>query len=266
MAIPSLQVKQPEQKKQLSTGHRVLIIIGCIIALPLLAFIIYVVVQFSALFSLMDTVTKEVDIARTEHIEKVNEKRLDNATYYINQGVIKDTKPTYSSVVDACYLAHNDSGWIAQSHYQECYIRYIDVFETDITDDQYVALVQAGQSTTTQSSDLKALIKTCASDRRELGSPEDTVMGYTSANGSPAQCNLPQETYGDRVVLYAVRGIVSEQTTTGDRSKITGERSNIIMVGDYAYYKKDIGCKPIALFCESPYSSPLVGTMKQKNN
>lgn len=225
-------------------------------------------ILFACLFlqanHMTNTMTDEVNSARAEMKQKVSEQRQTSLATYANQHIIKDTQPMYSSSVDACYLAHNDSGWTIDSHYQQCYLRYVDVFNTDLTEDQYLALSASTNGKTSNLEKLRTQIKTCSDDRSRLGSAETTEIGFTKADGSDKICSLPNQIYGNRVVAYAVNDVVSEQKITGNINQVTGQKNNIIIVADYSYYKKDLGCKPFSFMCAEPISSPVVGNMKEK--
>lgn len=208
------------------------------------------------------SISKEVDTARANTSQTNNEARLNYISDYKKQDVIKDTQPIYSSAADVCYLAHNDSGWTIDSHYQVCYFRYVDVFETDITNQQYLKMAMPDEDVSAIYDALKGSLKTCSDDRSELGSADMTEMGYTAADMTDNICTLPETINSNRVVAYALDTIVSAKTETGDKNKVTGKKNNVIIVADYAYYRKDLGCKPLTFFCDEPIETPIVGSMK----
>lgn len=262
MPINSSPKKSSTLHKAAPPLKRAYIIFGVIIGAVFIIASIIILIPFINSMRMKSTITDEVNKARTAKGLEIGEQRLKSISHYAEQGIIKSPTPLYSSLVDACYLAHNDSGWTVNSHYQECYLRYVDVFETDLTDEQYLSLVMPGEDISSRLDELKQSIKTCSDDRTMLGSPENTEMGYTASNATNNICSLPNQFYGTRVVLYAINNIVSSQEVSGDIKQVTGDKTNIIVVADYSYYKKDIGCKPLSLFCASPLNKPVVGEMK----
>lgn len=259
------QKKSSSNQSQLSTFKRVLILLGAILAMFAIIGIINIIIALVNFSSMKSTINDQVNAARIENGSEISQKRIENIQKYSEQGIVNTTQPIYSSTVDACYLAHVDSGWIIDYYYQECYLRYIDVFNASLTKDQYTSLVKASDNKRSESNTVKRSSDKCNDDRLMSGIENGTDMVFVAADGTTSICTLPNPINGDRVVTYAVNSVVSTQSETGDSQQFTGDKDTIVVTADYSYYKKDIGCKPLTLFCESPIETVIVGNMKTVN-
>ena len=93
------------------------------ILLALIALVWIITAQIRNIF-----ITQQVTQARTSQEPTYDKDRSKKIQALHDIGIISTTTPAYSSKIDACYVTHNDTGWVAANWYQDCYIRYTDLF------------------------------------------------------------------------------------------------------------------------------------------
>lgn len=259
--------KKRAQKKELSTVKRIFIVLGALFALMILIpLVITLVTSLIPNLSLEATLLREVTNARETKVPAITAKRTAQIEELGKNGVIKSSLPLYASFVDGCYIDSTDAGWIAQNHNQKCYIRYIDVFETTMSAEAYDTFAASDKKGTTPDHLLLRSSIDAGSDTYSDGGAYNAYAGYLKATEGKKiarQHTIPERRYGDRVAIYAWKSVVSDLHETGNLGKVTADKNYILLVGDYSYYEKDIGCKKEWIFCGQPIEKPVFGKDKQ---
>lgn len=257
--------KKKSSKKSLSTTQRVLILLSVgiagIILVPITSsFISYGVLRVS--------LPSEVDGARQNKAKLFSELRQTQLAELQSKQVITSTDSVYSESFDACYLAHVDSGWIAQNYYQECYIRSIEVFASNLTEEEYLQKVTPHKSNQYISVGLLSKNSRVCGARDESNWDRDkssvNFIAKDEAQESTKVCVVPYANNTERVVLYARPSINATQTKVGNRQDVTNTQSYAVLVTDYVYINRNLGCRPASLFCESPIDRVDVGSRDKK--
>lgn len=263
MATKSQTRKKSNKKpKEWSTPKRIaFVVIGGSLLVILLGIIVPVI---SSSISL-SMVAGKVTAARSENIPVYDGAREERITALKQSGLIMSETPDFSSKVDACYLAHNDSGWIAQSHYQECYAMYIDLFRVDMDfASAQATLEKAGKSDPTLSKFTFYVPSSCT-DTSFTPLPDRSNLEFIQASEASAttSCVLPEQNYSDRVVLYAHndKDHTAQMIRSFDVSKVSPTENYIYLSSDDAYFKEELGCKSFGLFCEQPINAPVMGEL-----
>lgn len=258
---PTIKKSRTTPKRPMSTPLRALIIIGGAIAALIAIPIITGLINWVSVQTALDA---QVSGARSEEGVQILNSRTELIADLEKRGVISSQEPVYGSLVDACYLDHIDAGWTVQSHRQACYLRYVDVFESAMSIDQYTMYADSEPLRNDNGTMILSRgAATCLTeDVSSFGSSKEVVY-YAAEAALPGPCMLPNEEYGYGVVTYAISSIVSNQTTVGERVNFAGGKNYIVLIGDEEYFTKKLGCRPLSLFCEAPINTPRIGDMKE---
>ena len=188
------------------------------------------------------------------------EKRVD---FLEQSGLVSDR--IGSAKVDTCYGDHDDAGWMISSWYQECQLKYIEGFSTNLPKDTLLSsMAQLPDAT-------KLFGEQVLSEYSFDNYPSGCVV-YRSVDTKQAievvylpqdynsavveeysSCNIPKQ--GDR---YA-GAIASESATKVFRSfnpnALSHAKAQVWVVVSDTYYHEDLGCTGI--LCDNPRPKPI---------
>jgi hypothetical protein len=201
-------------------------------------------------------VAKNEIVKQRQDSEKASESQVKSNTEYIKE-TLGVTKNIGSSKIDVCYLNHSDGGWMIAYWYQDCYLRYVDGFETSLSRDEVIARIVANPKS-----------KELFSSEYDYG-PDGCLiyqrLFYVPANyaGMDYDCFVPNQLQG----IWSVRGAITNDgklSTKKYRSfdnEMVNRTVNIIWVThEDHYYHEQLGCG-IGLFCSSPRAKPVHPTL-----
>lgn len=210
------------------------------------------------------SIEQEVISARNTNEQKYDVERKNKIHTLYESGAIATTQPNYSSKVDACYIDHSDAGWTTTGWYQECYIRYVDLFSTPLSPNEI--LTNLVKSSTT-----KVQFGTPAASQTDFGRCNDlyasdykSTLTYFDYGSNSQECNLPNTTQG----TFTVRGpiildenLAVQQDRSFNKSLVDTSQKYIVMQSDSYYYHESLRCGH-GFSCPSPRQVPLTGFKK----
>ncbi|CAN5121853.1 hypothetical protein BH09PAT3_BH09PAT3_4920 [soil metagenome] len=234
--------------KSMSLVKKLALILGLIVAVPLIALI-----AFQLRLSITTNAAKgKVDNARLS-IEMASDQKFDAMVKAVKSAGLNITE-TSTSKYDVCYISSNDRGWFAYNHYQDCYLRYVNGYKTDANKSQIYQLAHANP-------DIFKDIKDSEYDQQV--SPcliaEDNVFELLrfvtpqTQNAQPQDCGKPDPIEGVSSMSGPAEGIVIKKRsgTTVTAQTNDAAQNQLWIQLDMPYYHEDLGCG-IGLFCESP--------------
>lgn len=198
--------------------------------------------------------------------EPVYEKlRLARIILLANGGIISSSSPDYSAKTDVCYVNDQEQGWTSTNWFQDCYVRYVDLFSTALSRQE----VADKLSTIPDSQDLfgdmrsNTLSKTCDTLTTENGKP---LLGFLDTQLPTPQkdryeCKIPGLIQG----VWSVNGPIilddklknfSHSERSFMESDVDTKKHYITLQGDGYYYHEELGCGS-PLFCSSPRKQPI---------
>lgn len=237
----------------MTTKKRILISIGILILIPVVYIFIHHVYQLRKTHAANSKVAE----ARSEALKRVDQEIAGKVEALKQAGLVTDG--IAFSKTDICYITHEDQGWFASNWYQDCYIRYVQGFTTDLSKEE--ALQKAGTLSEyfgDLPDDYLQLVNRCelaADSRRE-------TARYRPA-GSPIydradDCGIPNQLQA----TWSVRGpgMLDDQLSVHryssfDSATIGSLSDQVWIMSDTHYYHEDLGCG-FGIFCESPRSKP----------
>ncbi len=212
----------------------------------------------------------QVQISRQEKLLK-SDKTFEEQKKLISE-LGGGTTSVALSKKDICFIAHNDSGWMATDYYQECYIRYVQLFTTDLTKDEIIQKLQSN----TQRANL--------STKTVVNSLFGDVEPSSYATEKYAQCVVYKQNYSPSVVYipagfdaskyefpqdceapsktdvpgpaYAMADLSVKTYQDIDPSLVDTSKIQLWTIYTSKYYEENLGCGVGILFCESPRSKP----------
>lgn len=178
--------------------------------------------------------------------------------------VISDKTPTYSSKIDACYVTHSDSGWVTTSYYQDCYIRYVDLYSTTLNRNEIEQRLGSihqvrglfGEPGLSNS-------KICGSLYEDNYKITLSFLTWqvSAKVADELNCKVPKQTQS----TFTLKGpiILDENLKTRfarffDENKIDQSKQYVMMQSDNYYYNESLGCA-VGFLCPSPRAEPITG-------
>lgn len=164
--------------------------------------------------------------------------------------------------IDACYVTHSDTGWVANNWYQDCYIRYTDLFPTCLSRSDIEQKLKASQNTLDSFGKLETFHqKTC--DILYRNNDYKPILLYLNWNLDQGDlghnCKVPKPTQG----AFTVKGPIvldKELSIQAQRSfnvdDVDKAKKYISMQLDNYYYHESLGCG-VGILCPSPRKKPL---------
>lgn len=206
---------------------------------------------------------ENIVIARSDAISFVDEK-VGEAIVALNKlGAI--TSNLGSSKVDVCYTDYR--GKTANSWYQDCYLRYIEGFSTNLNIDEVrnsllsdpKSISIFGNDSSLRQTDPDHLYCTLF-DRFNHDNEYRTelVMIPVNTKGSYGECEVPNllQSYGSVKGHIKSNNALSVKTyKTFDTSVIDGVQNQIWLVLNKHYYHEELGCAGI-IGCFNPRGKP----------
>ena len=211
-----------------------------------------------------NSIEQAVITARNTNEQKYDAERENKINTLYESGAVTTPQPNYSSKVDACYVDHADAGWTATGWYQECYIRYVDLFSTPLSPNEILTnLVKSG--TTPTQFGTPAVSQTDSGRCNDLYASEykSTLMYFDYGNNTQ-DCELPNVTQGTFTIrgpLVPNENITAQQDRSFDKSLVDTSQKYIVMQSDNYYYREALGCG-YGLSCPSARQVPLTGFKK----
>lgn len=209
-------------------------------------------------------ITQQVTQARTSQEPIYDKDRFKKIQALHDMGIIGTTTPAYSSKIDACYVTHNDTGWVAANWYQDCYIRYTDLFPIVLSRSNVEQKLESSKDTPNLFGNLETFRpKNCgALYRNDSYKPTLIYLNWNIENAEKGvNCKIPKQTQD----TFTVRGPIvldKELTTKIERSfnvdDIDQTKRYLFVQSDNYYYHESLGCG-IGILCPSPREKPLTG-------
>lgn len=179
-------------------------------------------------------------------------------------GLLDKKVADYSSKVDVCYITHSSQGWMAANWYQECYVRYVDLFSTSLNrDDVSEKLHSATKAKKIPANDIDYLTGGCG----VIYSNNDGALGVShlklnttneQSKTNIDECQLPDQLQGPFRVGVFLDEQLSKKTLRSFKD-IDRSKNYILLESDNDYYDEDLGCAWGMFFCNSPRMSPITG-------
>lgn len=198
-------------------------------------------------------------------IEEISDRKFDEKIAALrNAGVIGEQ--IASSKVDVCYVTHSDRGWLADYWYQDCYIRYVDGYETNLSRalvKQRVLSIPNHEALFGEEDTTAAKYNKCSLFGHLFGQFPDYTVIYKPLDVDPLtdySCRVPNPLQG----LSTVRGPIildSELSALIDRAYNPNEiytlGNQIWVMHDEFYYNELLGCGAGLIFCSNPRKTPV---------
>lgn len=263
---PSTLQKVRVKLRNFMTRHKIFTWIIVIIGIPVLLVLINLLgdkIQTQNAYSLVETARQESLITSDEHFEE--QKKL-----IYNLG--GDTKSVMLSKKDICFIAHNDAGWTVTDYYQECYIRYVQLYSTDLSRDSVVQKLSS--YTERQKLSSETLVESLFGrlENNQNISPDVVHCSVYNDYRSPSLTYIPAglditkykyawdcETpnlVDNPGPAYAQSQLSVKSYSDIDQSKIDMSKNQLWIMYTTKYYKEALGCGAGLLFCENPRATP----------
>ena len=221
-----------------------LAVVGAVITLP----IIWVLIS-----NHWQSLHANRDIASSRSVaEKEADKKVErNITYLKTSLGVSNT--IGSSKIDICYLNHNDQGWMIASWYQDCYIRYIDGFETTLSIDEVKAKIFSDPNS-------KKLLSS-ENDFGPRGCRLYESIYYIPSNyvGNDYDCEVPNQLQG----TWSVRGAITQDSELSTKTyrkfdylSVKKSINQIWVITEDHYYSEELNCG-VGILCPSPRKEPV---------
>lgn len=252
--------------RNLASQHKILTVFIVIIAIPTILFAINFLDDQLRTFNAYS----QVQTARQDKLTK-SDNTFDEQKKLIS-GLGEGTTSVALSKKDICFVAHNDSGWFATDYYQECYIRYVQLFNTDLTKDEIIQKLQSN----TQREELSA--------KTLVNSLFGEVERRSYATEKFAQCTVYEQGYSPSVVYipagfdasryeytqdceapsetdvpgpaYVMSNLSVKTYSDIDPTLVDSSKNQLWIMYTTKYYKEALGCGAGLLFCENPRATP----------
>ena len=206
---------------------------------------------------------RRVTQARTSNESTYDSKRFKRIDALRSGGLINSTAPVYSSKIDACYVTHADQGWVAADWYQDCYIRYTDLFPISLSRSNLEQKLQA----TNGISDLfgkpnSFQPRICDALYESNYQPTLIYLDLTlDAKDMGLDCKIPkptQDTFTVRGPILLDDQLAVKSERSYDPSSVDKTKKYLYMQSDNYYYHESLGCG-VGLLCPSPRKNPITG-------
>ena len=263
---PSTLQKVRAKLRNFMTQHKIITWIIVIIGIPVLLVLINLLgdkIQTLNAYSLVETARQEGLVTSDEHFEE--QKKLIS-----NLG--GETKSVMLSKKDICFIAHNDAGWTVTDYYQECYIRYVQLYSTDLSRDSVVQKLSS--YTERQKLSMETLVESLFGrlENNQNISPDIVHCSVYNDYSGPSltyipaglditkykyawDCETPNLVYTPGPAY--VQSQLSVKTYSDlDQNKIDTSKNQLWIAYTVKYYDEEIGCGAGILFCNSPRSKP----------
>ncbi|QQG51202.1 MAG: hypothetical protein HZB75_01715 [Candidatus Saccharibacteria bacterium] len=179
----------------------------------------------------------------------------------VKAGVLSSSTPDYSSKLDVCYVTHSDQGWVASNWYQDCYIRYVDLFSTLLDRRDVDEKLKKGRISGTP---YDALNKKACDVVYEQGS--DSSLSYLnwqvdSAQQAQYNCRVPkptQNSFTTRGPILLDRELVTFSERSFSPEEVDKSKHYIAIESDNFYYHESLGCG-MGFLCSSPRERAITG-------
>lgn len=202
--------------------------------------------------------------ARNTNEPQYEQDRSSRITVLSNAGIISSLNSDYSSKVDTCYTNHNDAGWTISNWYQDCYFRYVDLFQTSLSRAEIMQKLAALPISDTFGFPYTFSATACdLYDKRSK-----PTLSYLTWNLSDTKSTIdciPDLYQG----VFTVKGSIvldktlaaythSYRTFTAD--SVDKNKSYIAMQIDHYYFNGSLGCPGSGfLGCSAQLLSPVTG-------
>jgi hypothetical protein len=198
--------------------------------------------------------------SKNENESAFDKTRESKVTALLKSGITASSSPDYSSKLDICYVTHSDQGWVATNWYQDCYIRYVDLFRTTL-DRQDVDVKLNDAQIFGVPYTLNPRICDIAYEQGR-----DASVSYLNWQVDPAQqaqydCRVPKPTQ----TTFTVRGPLvsdSELSIHPERSfspeAVDKSKHYVAIESDNFYYHESLGCG-FGIACPSPRAKAITG-------
>lgn len=232
---------------------KLLIIFGIILLVP----IVLILLDYANQYHKYVSAKSKVAEARTKAMPDFNQKSATAAAALRQAGLI--TIPLASSKVDVCYVTHEDQGWFAANWYQDCYLRYVQGFETTATKTEALQKVSSLSDIFGEPQDSPNAQTVFKCELAESNFKE--TVRYRPA-GSPIsslnECGIPDQLQG----VFSVKGPIMLDNELSAKSydsfnpvTVDNSKNQIWVMSDTYYYHEELGCG-FGIFCANPRSKP----------
>ena len=245
----------------MTTKKAVLIVILSIISIPILLTLMNIGNNFRKNI----IADKEIQIAR-QLAEGLTDKKVSEAKNLLTEsGIAVDD--IESSKIDVCYVNHSDAGWMASNWYQDCYLRYVNGFATDLASQDVKQMLMTNPKTSAYFGDEDAVL--IFTQRLYCGLFEkdhSTTLVYRPANLGYDEdgCEIPSPYQS----VSSVRGPIILDDELSVRTykifnplEVDNSRNQIWTIFDEHYYHEELGCGTGFIFCSNPRSTPVHPTI-----
>ncbi len=222
-------------------------VLKIIVAIILGVILLFIIGVFIFNYFNKQLIIKDVSGQRSEAEKKADASVQNLVNKMINSGV--SNRAIATSKTDVCYVTHSDAGWFANNWYQDCYLRYIVGFETQLSLTQFAQKISSISQSHLE-------YPPCVA----FSVDNSTQILYRPANTPRDQtlCEIPNQLQG----IGSVRGpiVLDKELSVKayksfDPANINNSQNQVWVIHDEYYYREDLGCG-IGLFCENPRSKP----------
>src|SRR6266404_1157488 len=229
------------QKSKMSKRKKAVIILLILLMLPLLLLLVNSVRQTIKTSS----AKQKVNVARAEVEKTTDETILSFEAALTNSGIA--ASKVASSKVDVCYINHKDAGWFAQNWYQDCYLRYVGGYITNLNKVDVKDIISKStelQKKTDKLSNFDSFYpNTCV-----LSNEADFIQLYYLPVGATQKddysCMIPNQLQGvgtiDPILLDSE--LSARKYQIFDTNSIGRDQNQIWFEFDRNYYREDLGC------------------------
>ncbi len=243
-------------KAKMSKKKKAAIALLIILALPF----VYALLVFSKQTIKTHSAKHKVTVARDKIEQSTDQKVANFETALINSGAVGPKLA--SSKASVCYVTHADQGWFAVNWYQDCYLRYVEGFSTNLSRETFKAKLSGSTDLLTAMGELsnedKFYPSTCViSDRTDKFKVSYLPINFTKDEAF--SCDIPNQLQG----LTSVDGpiildneLAIKRYVNFDPAPLINNGSQVWFEHDEFYYHEDLGCGIDYVFCGNPRSKP----------
>jgi hypothetical protein len=242
------------QKPKMSVKKKLGIAILVLVSLP----IIYTVFSTAKQALVTHRAKAKVTAARLNVESSADQKVAQFEAALVSSGIA--TTKIASSKVDVCYVDHRDQGWFAANWYQDCYLRYVNGYETNYSKKYIKENINSTESLRSETgtlldNDQSSFCKLISLEFRKINL---VYMPSGIIRSLDYECIIPSPIQGDSTITPAIldKNLAIRTYVSFDSKSIPNSNNQVWFEYDAFYYHEDLGCGFDFIFCGNPRDKP----------